>query len=96
VTLTCDGLNSNQGRFICFTFTLFHLENHVCLSRSVQAVSVAWWAAMRIMAGVGDLVYSTGDGRTGRILGGWTIVRSGDIVCDMHRAHGDEECVFLG
>jgi hypothetical protein len=95
VTLTCHGLNLNQGRFICFTFTLFHLENHVCLSRSVQAESVAWRATTRIVTGVGDLVYRTGDGRTDRILGGRTIARSGDVVCGMHRAHGDEERVFL-
>jgi hypothetical protein len=35
------------------------------------------------------------DGRTGRILGGWVIERSGDAVCDLHRACGDEEREFL-
>jgi hypothetical protein len=50
--------------------SLFHLENHVCLSHGVQVAGVAWRAAMRIMAGVEDLVQRTGDGRTGRILGG--------------------------
>jgi hypothetical protein len=38
----------------------------------------------------------TGDGSTGRILGGWTIRRSGDTVCGMHRARGDEGRGFLG
>jgi hypothetical protein len=33
---------------------------------------------------------------TGRILGGWTIGRSGDVVCDLYRAQEDEECGFLG
>jgi hypothetical protein len=33
---------------------------------------------------------------TGRILNGWTIERSGDVVCDLHRAQGDEERRFLG
>jgi hypothetical protein len=28
---------------------------------------------------------------TGQILDGRTIVRSGDAVCDLHRAHGDED-----
>jgi hypothetical protein len=51
---------------------------------------------MRIMAGVVDLVQRTGDGRTGRVLGGRTIGRSGDAVCSLHRAHGDKECGFFG
>jgi hypothetical protein len=51
---------------------------------------------MRIVTGVGDLVHSTGDGHTGRILSGQTIRRSGDVVCGLHRAHGDEKRVFLG
>jgi hypothetical protein len=29
----------------------------------VQVVGAAWWAATRIMAGVGDLVYRTEDGQ---------------------------------
>jgi hypothetical protein len=32
---------------------------------------------------------------TGRVLGGRMIGRSGDIVCGLHRAQGDEECGFL-
>jgi hypothetical protein len=32
------------------------------------------------------------DGHTGRVLGCRTIGRSGDAVCGLHRAHGDEEC----
>jgi hypothetical protein len=53
-------------------------------------------AAMRVIAGVGDLMQRTGDGRIGRVLGGWAIERSGDTVCGLHRACGDEECEFLG
>jgi hypothetical protein len=56
----------------------------------------AWWAVTRIMTGVGDLVQRTGDDRTGRILGGRTIERSDDAVCDLHRARGDDEREFLG
>jgi hypothetical protein len=41
---------------------------------------------MRIVVGVGDLVHSNVDGRTGRVLDGRTIERSGDVVCDLHRA----------
>jgi hypothetical protein len=62
----------------------------------VQVESVTWRAATRIVVGVGDLVQMTGDGRTGRVLGGWTIGRSGDAVCGLHRACGDEEHEFFG
>jgi hypothetical protein len=68
----------------------------VCLSRGVQVVGAAWRAAMRIVAGVGDLVQRTGDGRTGRVLGGRAIDRSGGAMCGLHRALGDEDHRFLG
>jgi hypothetical protein len=51
---------------------------------------------MMIVVGVGDLMQRTGDGRTGRVLGGQTIERSGGAVCGMHRACGDKEREFLG
>jgi hypothetical protein len=66
------------------------------LSRGVQVAGVAWRAAMRIVAGVGDLVQMTGEGRTGRVLGCRVIERSGGVVCGLHRARGDEELGFLG
>jgi hypothetical protein len=62
----------------------------------VHVAGVAWRAATRIMARVGDLVQRTGDGRTGWVLGGRAIERSGGTVCDLHRACGDEESRFLG
>jgi hypothetical protein len=62
----------------------------------VQVAGAAWRAATRIVAGVGDLVQRTGDGHTGRVLGGRAIERSGGAVCGLHRARGDEERVFLG
>jgi hypothetical protein len=62
----------------------------------VQVAGAAWRAVMRIMVGVRDLVQRNMDGRTGWILGGWAIERSGDVVCGMHRARGDNERVFLG
>jgi hypothetical protein len=74
---------------------LFRLENHVCLSRGVQVAGAAWRAATRIMAGVGDLVQRTGDGRTGQILSGQAIERSGSAVCGLHCACEDEEREFL-
>jgi hypothetical protein len=48
------------------------------------------------VAGVGDLVQRTRDGRTGRVLGGRAIVKSGGAVCGLHRARRDEEREFLG
>jgi hypothetical protein len=33
---------------------------------------------------------------TSRVLGGQTIGRSGNAVCGLHRAHVDEEHMFLG
>jgi hypothetical protein len=80
----------------CFSFTFVSLENRVCLSRGVQVASAAWRAVMRVMTGVGDLVQRIGDGRTGRVLGGRMIERSGDVVCGLHHARGDKEREFLG
>jgi hypothetical protein len=48
------------------------------------------------MTGVGDLVQRTEDGRTGRILGGRAVERSGGAVCGLHLARGDYEYGFLG
>jgi hypothetical protein len=53
-----------------YPYPLFHLENRVCLSHGVQVAGAAWHAAMRIVAGVGDLVQRTGDLRTGQVLSG--------------------------
>jgi hypothetical protein len=72
------------------------VENHVYLSRGVQVAGAAWRAATRIVVGVGDPVQRTGDGRTGRVLDGQAIERSGGAVCGLHRARGDDEHVFLG
>jgi hypothetical protein len=35
-SLTWGGLNLNLGWFICFTFILSRLNNHVCLSYGVH------------------------------------------------------------
>jgi hypothetical protein len=86
----------NPGWF-CFVFllSLFRLKNHVCLSHGVQVTGAARRAAMRIVIGVGDLVQRTGDDRTGRVLGGRAVERSGGIMCSLHLAHGDKERRFL-
>jgi hypothetical protein len=48
------------------------------------------------MVGVGDLVQRTDDDHKGWVPGGWTIERSGDAVCGLYRAKGDEESDFIG
>jgi hypothetical protein len=74
---------------------LYRVENRVCLCHGVQVAGAAWRAAMRIMAGVGDLGQRTVDGRTCRVLGGWAIERLSGAMCGLHRARGDEEWGFL-
>jgi hypothetical protein len=37
-----------------------------------------------------------GGSSTGRVHSGQMIERSGDSMCGLHRAQGDEECRFLG
>jgi hypothetical protein len=81
---------------VVLPLSLFRLENHDCLSRGVLMAGVAWWAVTRIVVRVEDVVQRTGDGRTYRILSGRVIGRSGDAVCGLHRARGDEEHMFLG
>jgi hypothetical protein len=73
----------------CFSFIFVSLENPVCLSHGVQMAGVARHAATRTVAVVGDLVQRTSDGRTGRVLGGWAVERSGGAVCGLHLARGD-------
>jgi hypothetical protein len=72
----------------CFLFILFRSKNRVCLSRGVQVAGAAWRAATRIVAEVGDLLQRIGDGRTGRVLGGRTVERSGGAVCSLRLARG--------
>jgi hypothetical protein len=79
-----------------FLLSLFRLENRAYLSRGVQVAGAAWHAATWIVVGVRDLVQRIGDGRRGRVLGGWAIEMSGGAVYGLHCAHGDEEYGFLG
>jgi hypothetical protein len=44
---------------------------------------------MRTVAGVGYLVQGTVDGRTGRVLGGRPVKRSGGTVCGLQLVRGD-------
>jgi hypothetical protein len=72
------------------------VDNNVCLFRGVQVTDAAWRAAMRIVAGVRDLVQRTEDGLTGQVLSSQTIGRSGDVVCGLYHTREDEERGFLG
>jgi hypothetical protein len=81
---------------VVLALSLYRVENHVCLSCDVQVTGAAWRTATRIMVAVGDLVQSTGDGHTDRVLSGQTIGRSGDGMCGLHRARGDDERGFFG
>jgi hypothetical protein len=81
---------------VLLLLSLYHVENLTCLSRGVQVAGAAWRAATRIVTGVEDVVQRIGDGRTGQVLGGWAIERSGGVVCGLHRARGDEKRGFLG
>jgi hypothetical protein len=80
---------------VVLPLSLYHVENRICLSRDVQVVGAVWRTLMRIMVGVGVLVQRTRDGRTGQILDGQTIGKSGDAVCGL-RACGDEKRRLLG
>jgi hypothetical protein len=96
-SLTWWGLNSNPRQFsFVFLLSLFYLENRFCLSRGAQVAGAAWRATTWTVAGVGDLVQRTRDGHTGRVLDGQAVQRSGDVVCGLHRARGDEERRFVG
>jgi hypothetical protein len=68
-----------------FTFVLFG-ESRLLVSWCAGA---AWSAATRTVAGVGDLMQRTGDGRTGQVLGGRAVERSGGTVCGLHLARED-------
>jgi hypothetical protein len=65
---------------IVLPLSFIHWENCVFLSYGVQVVGAPWRAAIRIVAGVGDLIPRTGNGHTGWLLSGWVIERSGGTV----------------
>jgi hypothetical protein len=62
----------------------------------VQVAGAPWHAATRTVAGIGDLMQRNRDGRTGQVLDGREVERSGGTVCGLHLARGDKEHRFLG
>jgi hypothetical protein len=96
-SLTCRDLNLNPGHFDCFTFILVLVEESRLLD--------LWCAGGRCsMAGSDEHrgksrrhgAEDRGWSGIGRVLGGRTIGRSGDVVCGLHHARVDEEREFLG
>jgi hypothetical protein len=85
---------SRMASFV-LPFIFVHFENHVYLSRGVQVVGAVWRTAMMNLAGAGDQVQRTGDGRTGQVLGSRAIEMSGGTVCGLHHIRGDEERGFF-
>jgi hypothetical protein len=84
------------------TFQLFYL--YLC-SCGESRFLVSWCAGGRCGMASGDedrsrsrrpSVEDRGWSGIGRVLGGRMIRWSGDTVCVLHRAHGDEERRFLG
>jgi hypothetical protein len=96
-TLTCRGLNFNLRHFGSFTFILVSCEE----SRLLVSCCACGKCDMVGSDEVLDRsrrpdAEDRGWSSTGQVLGGWTIRRSGDVVCDLYRAHGDKEHGFLG
>jgi hypothetical protein len=96
-SLTCHGLNSNLGHFGYFSF--------IFVSCGESCLFVSWCVGDRCGMAGSDENHgrsrrpSAEDQRLssmGRVLGGQTVERSVDAVCDLHRARGDEEHKFLG
>jgi hypothetical protein len=95
--LTCLGLNSNPCGFGGSTLPSILCEESCLL--------ISWCAGDRcymvgsdedrggsMRPGVEDRGWSN----TGQILGGRTIKRSDDAMCDLHRTQRDDEHKFLG
>jgi hypothetical protein len=94
-SLTRQGLNSNLGYFRgsailpLFIWRIAFACLVVCRCGMVSS-NEDHGRSMR--PSVEDQVLSS----TGRVLSGWVIRWSSDVVCDPHRAHGDEAHGFLG
>jgi hypothetical protein len=71
--------------YFSFTFVSFGESRLLIL----WCAGSACRAAMRTVAGIRDLMQRTEGDRTGRVLGGRTVKRSGDAVCGLHLARGD-------
>jgi hypothetical protein len=85
----------NPGQFGTFTF--------IFVSCGESRLLVSWCAGGRCDMAGNDEDHGRSrrpgaedcDGCTDWVLGGWTIERLGDTVCDLHHACRDEERGFL-
>jgi hypothetical protein len=77
---------------VILPLSLFRVENRICLSHGVQVAGRDEDRGRNRRPGAEDQERSD----TGWVLGGRMIERSGDTVCGLHRARGDEERGFLG
>jgi hypothetical protein len=80
----------------CLSFTFVSFGEMCLLVSWCAGGRCGMMCSDRIMAGVGDLVQRTGDGRTCWVLSARATERSGGTVYGLHRARGDEEHEFLG
>jgi hypothetical protein len=94
-SLTCHDLNLNPEYFICFTLICLCGESCLLVSWCVSdrcdmmGNDEDWGRSRR--PGVEDRGWSI----IGRVLGGWTIERSGGVMCSLYHAQRDEERNFL-
>jgi hypothetical protein len=79
-------------KFQWYYLYLSCVENRVCLSHGVHVVGAAWRAAMKIIAGVGDLLQKIGDGQAH--VGYSVARRSGGRVtlCAVYIIHKETRC----
>jgi hypothetical protein len=72
---------------VVLPYYLYCLENRVFLSWGVQVIGAIWWAATRIMVGVGDLVQRTRDGQAQvrYLVAGW--LRGQVTLCVVYTVH---------
>jgi hypothetical protein len=94
-SLTRQGLNLNPG----------HFHGSAILPLFIWRIVFACLMVCRCdMAGNDEdrgssrtpVVEDQGRSSTGQVLGAWVIGMSGDAMCGLHRARGDEESGFLG
>jgi hypothetical protein len=97
-SLTCHNLNSNPGHFGGST-------TFILVSCGESCLLVSWCTGGRCSKASSDedcdrsrrpSAEDRGWSGIGRVLGGRTIGRSGDAMCGLHRARGDEEHGFVG
>jgi hypothetical protein len=87
------------------TFLWFYAITFIFGSCGESHLLVLWCAGGRCDMGGSDKdhgrsrrpdVEDGGWSSTSQVLNGWTIGRSGDVVCGLHCAQGDKGCGFLG